>query len=142
MGDTKTYHSKRTIEIRPSLLSELQTHLKYQNDRKLVLVELYSHDLNLVCREDETPLPKSTTFNAFKGYFEEIGHSFCQSIRPDIHMLSCCLKLVLIWEKLGHGSMQITSDVYAHVSKKIAARSIDKFDEYIKKLNNFVVEMW
>jgi site-specific recombinase XerD len=33
-------------------------------------------------------------------------------------------------ERLGHGSMQITADIYSHVSKRIATRSLEKFDEY------------
>ena len=51
-------------------------------------------------------MPKSTLFNAFKGCLEEIGH----------------------------GSMQVTSDIYAHVPKRIAARSIEKFDAYMKEI--------
>lgn len=140
LGDTKTYHSTRTIEIRPSLLSELQIHLKYQNERKLVLEELYSHDLNLVlCRDNGTPLPKSTLFNAFKGCLEEIGHLSLPIIHSTRHthavmLLEAGADMKFVQERLGHGSMQITSDVYAHVSKKIAARSIDKFDEYMKDI--------
>ena len=116
-----------------------QTHLKYQNERKLVLEELYSHDLNLVlCRDDGTPLPKSTLFNAFKGCLEEIGHSSLpiHSTRHThaVMLLEAGADMKFVQERLGHGSMQITSDVYAHVSKKIAARSIDKFDKYLKEI--------
>lgn len=42
--------------------------------------------------------------------------------------------LKFVQERLDHGSTQNTSDEYAHVSKKIAARSIDKFDEYMKEI--------
>jgi len=37
-------------------------------------------------------------------------------------------------ERLGHGSMQITADVYSHISKKIEKDSIDKFVEYMKDI--------
>lgn len=49
-------------------------------------------------------------------------------------MLLEAADMKFVQERLGHGSMQITSDIYAHVSKKIAARSIDKFDEYMKEI--------
>ncbi|WP_212734494.1 hypothetical protein [Paenibacillus terrae] len=32
--------------------------------------------------------------------------------------------------QLGHGSVQITSDVYAHISKKLEKRSMDKYEQY------------
>lgn len=37
-------------------------------------------------------------------------------------------------ERLGHGSMKVTSDVYSHVSKKMEAKAIDKYDEYMKNI--------
>lgn len=38
-----------------------------------------------------------------------------------------------IQERLGHGSMQITADVYSQISKKIENDTMDKFEEYMKK---------
>lgn len=140
LGDTKNYNSKRTIKIRKSLLGELQTHLKYQNERKLVLEDLYKHELNLVlCRDDGSPLPKSTLFNAFKDCLEQIGHRTSLPIHSTRHthavmLLEAGADMKFVQERLGHGSMQITSDVYTHVSKKMAARSIDKFEEYMKEI--------
>ncbi|WP_251009426.1 MULTISPECIES: tyrosine-type recombinase/integrase [unclassified Bacillus (in: firmicutes)] len=37
-------------------------------------------------------------------------------------------------ERLGHGSERITSDVYAHVSKKMEQVAIEKFEEQTKNL--------
>ncbi|WP_313891163.1 tyrosine-type recombinase/integrase [Psychrobacillus sp.] len=138
LGDTKNFNSKRTIEIRKSLLNELHTHLKYQNERKLALEDLYNHELNLVlCRDDGSPLPKSTLYNAFKDCLEKIGHPTSLPIHSTRHthavlLLEAGADMKFVQERLGHGSMQITSDVYAHVSKKMTARSIEKFDQYMK----------
>ena len=41
-----------------------------------------------------------------------------------------------VQERLGHGSMQITSDVYSHISKKIEMANMDKFEEYTKNILN------
>jgi len=39
-----------------------------------------------------------------------------------------------IQEQLGHGSMKITSDVYAHVSKKLSTKNMDKIESYTKNI--------
>ncbi|MDQ0860026.1 integrase [Bacillus sp. V2I10] len=39
-----------------------------------------------------------------------------------------------IQERLGHGSIQITSDVYAHISKKIEKDTMGKYEEYMKNV--------
>jgi len=39
-----------------------------------------------------------------------------------------------VQERLGHGSMQITTDIYAHVSKRIATKSLEKFEDYMKQI--------
>lgn len=44
-----------------------------------------------------------------------------------------------IQERLGHGSIQITSDVYAHISKKLETDNMNKFEDYMKK---YLVKMW
>ena len=43
-------------------------------------------------------------------------------------LLDASANMKFVQERLGHGSKQFKSDVYAHVSKKISARSIDKFE--------------
>lgn len=39
-----------------------------------------------------------------------------------------------IQEALGHGSMQITSDIYTHVSKKIETDAIERFECHTKDI--------
>ncbi|MFC6038390.1 tyrosine-type recombinase/integrase [Paenisporosarcina macmurdoensis] len=139
LGDTKNFNSERTINIRTSLIKDLQEHLKYQNQRKLYLGDLYQHNLNLVlCRDDGSPLPKSTLYNVFKAALETNGHSLLpiHSTRHThaVMLLESGADMKYVQERLGHGSMQITSDIYAHVSKKIATRSLEKFDEYMKEI--------
>jgi len=37
-------------------------------------------------------------------------------------------------ERLGHGSYQITADVYSHVSKKMEKSNTDQYDDYTKNI--------
>ena len=39
-----------------------------------------------------------------------------------------------IQEASGHGSMQITSDIYTHVSKKIETDAIERFENHTKNI--------
>ncbi|SDB89400.1 hypothetical protein SAMN05421734_102249 [Pelagirhabdus alkalitolerans] len=39
-----------------------------------------------------------------------------------------------IQERLGHGSYQITADVYSHISKKLDEQSMDKYETYLNKI--------
>lgn len=39
-----------------------------------------------------------------------------------------------IQERLGHGSAQITADVYAHISNKIEKGMMNNFENYTKDI--------
>lgn len=138
-GPVKKESSERIIKMRKSFIGELQEHLKYQNQRKLYLGDAYHHGLNLVfCRDDGSPLPKSTLYNAFKACLSKIKASSLpiHSTRHThaVMLLEAGTDMKYIQERLGHGSYQITADVYSHISKEIEGRSIDKFDDYMQLL--------
>ncbi|MGF9856531.1 hypothetical protein ABEX55_05560 [Priestia endophytica] len=41
-----------------------------------------------------------------------------------------------VQERLGHRSIQITSGVYSHVSKKIEKDRMSKYEEYMKNVRD------
>ncbi|QCT02697.1 Phage integrase [Paenibacillus algicola] len=135
-GDPKTFNSKRTIRMSNTLVSDLKYHMTYQNQNKLALKELYRHDLNLVlCRDNGEIMPKSSLFNSFSRILKKVGlpsmpiHALRHT--HAVLMLEAGVEMKYIQERLGHGSIQITSDIYAHISKKIEQDSIKKFEEKI-----------
>jgi integrase len=80
-GNPKTYSSKRNVTISKSLLNDLHFHIKYQNQNKIALNEIYHHDLNLVlCRNDGNIMPKSSLFNAFERILKQLTFQKCLSI--------------------------------------------------------------
>jgi integrase len=136
-GDPKTYHSIRTITISQSLANDLAFHKKFQNQNKLALNEIYHHDLNLVlCRNDGNFMPKSSLFNAFERILKRSGlpklpiHSLRHT--HAVLLLEAGAEMKYVQERLGHGSIQVTSDVYAHISKKIEKDTMDKYEDYMK----------
>lgn len=138
-GETKTYNSIRKIKMSKSLTNDLLEHRKYLNRNKLILNDLYDHESNLVlCRSDGRFIPKSSLFNAFSKCLERAGFSKLpiHSTRHThaVMQLEAGADMKYVQERLGHGSIQITSDVYAHISDKIEEQRIDKYEEYTKNL--------
>lgn len=135
-GDTKTEKSERTIKIRTSLLNELKYHATWQNQNKLNLGDMYKHNLNLVfCRVDGNIMPKSSLFNAFQRILRRSGlpddlriHSLRHTCA--VLMLEAGADMKYVQEYLGHGSIQITADVYSHISKKLESSNMDKIEAY------------
>ena len=136
-GDTKTFNSKRQITISQALANDLKLHVKYQNQNKTELNDIYHHDLNLVfCRKDGNFLPKSSLFNAFRKILKRSNLPLLpiHSLRHThaVLLLESGADMKYVQERLGHGSMRVTADIYAHISRKIDQTSMDRFEEYTK----------
>ncbi|PRS24247.1 tyrosine-type recombinase/integrase [Bacillus safensis] len=138
-GDPKTFTSKRIITIDQQLANELHDLKKRQNDAKLVLNDVYMHDLNLVfSRKDGSPLPKSSLFNAFERILKQAGlpkmpiHALRHT--HTVLLLESGASMKYVQERLGHKSIRVTSDIYSHISKKIDLDSMNKYEEYISKI--------
>ncbi|TVX94637.1 tyrosine-type recombinase/integrase [Paenibacillus agilis] len=140
-GDTKTFNSPRIIKISQSLVNDLKDHIKYQNRNKLNMNDNYHHELNLVlCRDNGNFMPKSSLFNAFERILKraDLPSVPIHGLRHThaVIMLEAEVDMKYLQERLGHGSMRITSDVYLHISKKLEARNMDKYED---KLNTLFV---
>nr|WP_325048738.1 tyrosine-type recombinase/integrase [Peribacillus glennii] len=85
-------------------------------------------------------MPKSSLFNAFSRILKraEIPSIPIHSFRHThaVLQLEAGADMNYIQERLGHGSMQITADVYAHVSKKIEQDTMSEFENYTKDILN------
>ncbi|MCM3396440.1 site-specific integrase [Oceanobacillus profundus] len=140
-GDTKTISSERIITIRKSVVEELRFHLNWQNQNKKQVNDLYHHDLNLVlCRQDGNFMPKSSLFNAFSRILKRanIKPLPIHSLRHThaVLMLEAGADMKYLQERLGHGSYQITADVYSHVSQKMEKSNTIQYDDYMNKILN------
>ncbi|MEV5111287.1 site-specific integrase [Bacillus sp. LBA3-1-1.1] len=138
-GDTKNYNSKRTITISEGLASDLRFHQKYQNQNKIALNDCYYFEFNLVfCRNDGNYLPKSSLFNSFSRILKKTNlpslpiHSLRHT--HAVLQLEAGASMKYLQERLGHGSMQITADVYSHISKKLDQETMAKFEEHMRNI--------
>ncbi|HHT7228088.1 TPA: tyrosine-type recombinase/integrase [Bacillus cereus] len=138
-GDTKNYNSKRVITISEGLTSDLRFHQKYQNQNKIALNDCYYFGLNLVfCRNDGNYIPKSSLFNSFSRILKKANlpslpiHSLRHT--HAVLQLEAGASMKYLQERLGHGSMQITADVYSHISKKLDQEAMTKFEEHMRNI--------
>ncbi|SFM36252.1 Phage head-tail joining protein [Gracilibacillus orientalis] len=138
-GDPKTFRSKRTISLTNNTINQLKDHLKWQNKNKQNLNDIYRHDLNLVfCREDGYIMPKSSLFNAYGRILKQAGirslpiHSLRHT--HAVLQLEAGAEIKFIQERLGHGSYQITADVYSHISKRLDEQAMTKYEEYFNQI--------
>ncbi|MFC4387482.1 tyrosine-type recombinase/integrase [Gracilibacillus marinus] len=139
MGDPKTFRSKRTITLTNNTIQQLKDHLKWQNINKQNLNDIYRHDLNLVfCREDGDIMPKSSLFNAFRRILKQadISNLPIHSLRHThaVLLLESGNDMKFIQERLGHGSYQITADVYSHISKRLDEKSMARYEDYFNEI--------
>lgn len=79
-------------------------------------------------------MPKSSLFNSFSRILKKANLPSLpiHSLRHTHSVLQLGADMKYLQERLGHESMQITSDVYSHVSKKIDKDRMNKFEEYMK----------
>lgn len=84
-------------------------------------------------------MPKSNLFNAFKRILKQanIPSLPIHSLRHThaVLLLEAGNEMKFIQERLGHGSYQITADVYSHISKRIDEKSMNKSEEYFNEIN-------
>lgn len=111
-------------------------------EQKLLVGELYNKELNLVfAHDDGTPLPKSTLWNVFKSALDHVGYDKVpiHSTRHThvVMLMEAGWDMKTISERLGHESIITTMNTYAHISNKVAKKTLDSFDEYLEKLGDF-----
>lgn len=138
-GDPKTYESYGKISISDTLAKELHKHVKWQNENKLALKEMYKHEYNLVfCKHDGDFLPKSTLFNAMNRILDKANLD-----RIPIHGLRHTHAVLLmesgadmkyIQERLRHKSIVVTADTYSHISEKLDLDRMKNYNDYISTI--------
>ncbi|MFE3977188.1 MULTISPECIES: tyrosine-type recombinase/integrase [unclassified Peribacillus] len=91
-------------------------------------------------RGNGLPYSKSTLHRAFNRICRKAGitkHITIHGLRHThaVLQLEAGADMKYVQKRLGHGSVAITSDVYAHISKKLEKKNMDKFEEYTKGLD-------
>ncbi|MGG3528370.1 site-specific integrase [Bacillus pseudomycoides] len=123
IGSTKTYDSVRTIAIPDRLVSALREFKKYQSECKLKLGAKYDKTFDFIFTTTGKPLTKSTFKNALDRILRkaELHPISIHGLRHShaVLLLETGVEMKYIQERLGHKSIEITADIYSHVTPKI-----------------------
>jgi len=120
----KTSNSKRIVPLSRKAL-EIIEERKNQNDGVSPFV---------FCSSNGTPLSKRSVYRAFKAILNKAGidspvtiHSLRHSFAARLLEKGADIKTTS--ELLGHKSIQITLDIYSHVSENLKTKTINLLDE-------------
>jgi integrase len=133
--DPKTEDSARPVSLPASTIEALAAHQKRQNEFRAQFGPDYRADLDLIfANPDGTPLKPDSISSAVSLLFRKLKlpqgaslhslrHSHCSLLLAD------GVDLATVSERLGHSSVRVTSEIYAHAIRgrdQEAARRWDK----------------
>ncbi|OXS77910.1 tyrosine-type recombinase/integrase [Domibacillus enclensis] len=134
----KTKSSVRKIKVGDSLLTDLKRWKGQQNELKMIHRKIFvDHDL-VFTTETGKPIYPRTMTHMFNQIIKEAG---VPKIRfhdlRHTHATLCLesgMSLKDVQDRLGHGNIQTTGNVYAHVTNNMKEKSTQLFEDYISKI--------
>ncbi|NLT97606.1 MAG: site-specific integrase [Christensenellaceae bacterium] len=129
---------KRTVCIPEGIVEILKAHKKRQTEFRLLLGNEY-HKSEFVITLDDGRSPAPTYLS--KAFTDRIARAGLPPVR--LHDLRHTTGSLMIYEGvdiktvsevLGHSSINITLDVYAHVIEEAKKKAADSLDKYLKKV--------
>ena len=133
MIEPKTPHSRRRIALSPSLATTLRQHrAKQEAERVLVGKALTGAEL-VFSYPDGRPLDPGTVTHTFARTLSKAGlaHLRFHDLRHThaTLMLKAGVHPKIVQERLGHGSIAVTLDIYSHAVSGIQEAAAQRFDE-------------
>ncbi|MCY8234834.1 site-specific integrase [Priestia endophytica] len=143
-GPLKTEASDRIIKLDDSIMNVLKLQKKRQAEMKLLFGASYGKEDLIFSREDGQPIyPRTLTtiFNRIvkKAEVPKIGFHDLRHTHATL-LLEAGVSLKEVQERLGHSSIKMTGDIYAHVTNTMKTNSAEKFSQYMQKTAK--VKMW
>ncbi|AXO97132.1 site-specific integrase [Bacillus anthracis] len=141
-GPPKNKSSKRTISLDPSTISHLKK-MKIEQNKQILKNGKYYKDYNFVfTHEDNSCMlhPSSLKFlleASKKGNFKYITlHGFRHT--HAVHLLQSGANIKYVSERLGHSSIDMTANVYLHITKSMEETAVNQYDEFLKSRGQIV----
>jgi integrase len=132
----KTDASVRSVMVNQQVMNFLRKHRIEQSKLKLLLGSAWP-DLDLVnTSELGTPIIARNMLRTFYAIRDRLGlkqisfHDFRHTHATTL--LEEGLDLSIISDRLGHSSIQITKDIYAHVTSKLQKEAVSVLDRVLK----------
>lgn len=137
IGGTKTKLSERSIRVSEDVIKLLRDWRRKQREHSIARGDSWD-DNNFVHRQLTGELcgPDSLTHDLRSAEialdlplitFHDLRHTHATIL------LEAGVPLKTVSDRLGHSSIRVTADTYAHVTKKMESEAVDKFDQAFRK---------
>ncbi|PEE34611.1 site-specific integrase [Bacillus cereus] len=143
-GPPKNKSSIRTLTLDDSTLSLLKQ-MKIEQAKNILRNGRYYEDYDFVfTNEDNSCILRASTLVFLKeackkGGFEYITlHGFRHT--HAVHLLQSGANIKYVSERLGHSTINMTADVYLHVTKSMEETAVNQYDEFLKSRGQIVGE--
>ncbi|MEK4414942.1 site-specific integrase [Bacillus sp. FSL K6-0268] len=141
-GPPKNRSSKRTISLDSSTISHLRK-MKIEQNKNTLKNGKYYKEYNFVfTHEDNSCMLHPATLKLLqqackKGNLKYITlHGFRHT--HAVHLLQSGANLKYVSERLGHSSIDMTANVYLHITKSIEETAVNQYDEFLKSRGQIV----
>ncbi len=128
----KTKQSARTVPLTELAVSTLKEHRRLQAEHRLSLGSEYQNNDLVFASETGTPIHPGNLLRNFKKAiekanvpairFHDLRHSFSSWLIEEGQ------ELVVISRMLGHSSISVTADIYAHITTRTMKEAVDPLD--------------
>ncbi len=133
--EPKSEESRRTISIPPAAVARLRAHKAKQRALMLEMGSDYQRTHDLVCAQpDGRPIQPARLTTAYRGLaalhglkgvsLHDLRHSHATML------LEAGVDLKVVSARLGHSTIVLTADTYAHVTEKLDRDATSKIDHY------------
>jgi integrase len=139
-SEPKTKSSRRTLPLPVTLISELRTHRRKQNEERLKLGAAWqSHDL-VFPSEVGTPSTHSNITQVFKRVLKNAKLRTSLRLYDLRHshatlLLKAGVHAKVVSERLGHSNIALTLDVYSHVLPSMQAEAAAHLETMLYRKN-------
>ncbi|PGS78322.1 site-specific integrase [Bacillus cereus] len=141
-GPPKNKSSIRSISLDDSTLNLLKT-IKIEQAKNILMHGKYYHDYNFIFTNEDASCMLQSSISLFcrlackTGGFKYITlHGFRHT--HAVHLLQSGANIKYVSERLGHSTINMTADVYLHVTKSMEETAINQYDEFLKSRGQIV----
>ena len=135
LGTPKTRSSYRTIALNTATLENLREHQKQQKGEFAAKGKRWTADGPVIVNTREKYCQSSAISGIFKNKAEELGYPLTFHATRHAHAtiaLKAGVPMKVVSERLGHSSIVITMNLYAHVLEGMDQEAADAFEREVE----------
>jgi integrase len=139
-SEPKTKGSRRTLPLPESLVKELRTHRRKQNEERLKLGSAWQNNDLVFPSEVGTPITHSNVTQVFKRVLKNAKLRTSLRLYDLRHshatlLLKAGIHAKVVSERLGHSTIALTLDVYSHVLPGMQAEAAAHLETMLYRRN-------